>query len=325
MILSFTTTCRDQFFQSLPFFPATPHHKNRWARMDCRKEKLVIILGATGTGKSRLSVDLALRFPSEIVNADKIQLHQGLDITTNKIPFPHRRGIPHHLLGDFQPDLDLSPTDFRSLADSAINDITTRNRLPIIAGGSNSFIHALVSDRYEPDTVTSEFRYKICFLWVDVSLEVLFEYLSKRVEDMLDAGMFPELAEIYDPVLAVTPRVGLRKAIGVPEFDRYFQRFPPKCYNSRSPRPEGDFGRRKFFEEAVGAIKDNTCQLAKRQLGKILRLRSAGWDLRRMDGTDSFRAALASDEFGSLEVWKKDVMEPSVNIVKRFLDDSVSL
>ena len=63
---------------------------------------LVVIIGATGTGKSALSLDLAERFidagqPAEIVNADAMQLYRGMDIGTAKLPVPERRGIPHQL------------------------------------------------------------------------------------------------------------------------------------------------------------------------------------------------------------------------------------
>ncbi|KAL0380768.1 UNVERIFIED_CONTAM: Adenylate isopentenyltransferase 1, chloroplastic [Sesamum angustifolium] len=80
----------------------------RWAHMSTpsvvrRHRKIVVIMGPTGCGKSKLSVDLASRFfpSSEIINSDKIQVYRGLDITTNKISLPERKNVRHHLLGDF--------------------------------------------------------------------------------------------------------------------------------------------------------------------------------------------------------------------------------
>lgn len=74
-----------------------------------------------------------------------------------------------------------------------------------------------------------ELRYECCFLWVDVSLPVLEEYVSKRgVDDVLGMGAFEELALYYDPGRTdLGGRIGLRKAIGVPEIDRYFKKYPP--------------------------------------------------------------------------------------------------
>lgn len=163
--------------------------------------------------------------------------------------------------------------------------------------------------------ISSELRYKCCFLWVDVSFPVLSDYLLKRVDDMLDSGMVDELAQFFDPdeTDQSENRTGLRKAIGVPEFDRYFKEYPPG-----SKEEEEDRVRRGVYKEAVRAIKDNTCKLAKRQIEKILRLKRAGWDLRRLDATDAFRAALTSDNRWS-DIWERQVLEPSVKIVNRFL------
>ncbi|KAM1744257.1 hypothetical protein ACFX11_011166 [Malus domestica] len=304
-----------------------------------RKDKLLVIMGATGAGKSRLSLDLASRFPFfEIVNSDKIQLYRGLDITTNKLPLPERLGVPHHLLGEFDPlDGDFTPADFRAVAGQVVSGITNRRKVPMLVGGSNSFIHAMVAERFEPGSnvfepgfdasVSAELRYNCCFLWVDVSMAVLTEYLSKRVDEMLDSGMFDELAEFCDPDgqdkhdPAAVP-TGLRKAIGVPEFTRYFKKYP------QSKRDEDDDReRRGAYEEAVRVIKDNTCQLAKRQIGKILRLRGGRWDLRRLDATDAFRAVVATstpeNDGGERwsEIWERQVVEPSAKIVKRFLEE----
>ncbi|KAF8390121.1 hypothetical protein HHK36_024643 [Tetracentron sinense] len=324
--------------QSLRLFPAikTSVRRPRWPRMDSttrRTDKIIVIMGATGTGKSRLSVELATRFSGEIINSDKMQVYKGLDITTNKIPMHERLNVPHHLLGEFDSsDGELSPLEYRLIAGHTVETISSRRRVPIIAGGSNSFIHALLADRFDPESdvfdgfhsISGELRYKCCFLWVDLSPAVLSEYLSRRVDDMIQSGMIDELAEFFDPDAdsdSVTHRTGIRKAIGVPEFDHYFRSYPPGPGGMIDAHLEGDLTRRLLFEEAVKAIKDNTCQLVKRQIGKILRLKSAGWDLQRLDATEAFRAVLASNSGRSSEIWEKEMVEPSVEVVKRFLEE----
>lgn len=139
---------------------------------------------------------------------------------------------------------------------------------------------------------------------------------------MLDSGMFDELAKFYNSgEFESVSRTGLGKAIGVPEFERYFR----YCCSSRDDNSEEDVTRRVIYEEAVKAVKDNTCELAKRQLGKIQRLRDAGWDLRRIDATEAFRAAMGLDNSGDggrvADIWERQVVEPSVKIVKRFLEE----
>ncbi|KAK6122283.1 hypothetical protein DH2020_043903 [Rehmannia glutinosa] len=297
-------------------------------------------MGPTGCGKSKLSVDLASRFfpSSEIINSDKIQVYRGLDITTNKILLQDRKNIPHHLLGDFDPSEshpEFTPSDFRSSASLAISHIVSRRKIPFVVGGSNSFVYALLAKKFDPEVdvfgesisdldsvFCKEMRYACCFIWVDVSPPVLSEYLVKRVDDMLDSGMVEELAEYFaDPGSGSVSQCGLKKAIGVPEFERYFLN---KGKDWRiSEEDDGDVEKKRAYKEAVRAIKDNTCQLAKRQLGKILRLRdAAGWDLKRVDSTASLRAAMGGGGRRRVaEIWERQVVEPSVKIVKRFLMD----
>ncbi|XP_050370766.1 adenylate isopentenyltransferase-like [Argentina anserina] len=184
------------------------------------KQKLLVVMSATGAGKWRLSLDLAARFPPatfEVINAHKMQVYRGLDVTTNKLSASERR-----VLGEFDSrDGDLTAAEFRRLAAQAVDGILSRRKVPVLVGGSNSFIHALLVERSDPDVVdafdgevaaSSEPRYDCCFLWVDVSLPVLTAYLSQRVEEMVDSGMFLELAEFHGQNLAV--RSGKRKAIG---------------------------------------------------------------------------------------------------------------
>ncbi|KAE8661140.1 Adenylate isopentenyltransferase 1 [Hibiscus syriacus] len=296
--------------------PAPHHHSN------LNKTKLIVIMGATGTGKSRLSIDLSNHFlHSQIINSDKMQLYNGLDITTNKIPLQERKGVPHFLLGYVDSvESDVSPSQFRSEAGSTIANIASSGNLPLLVGGSNSFIHAVLVETFDPrvedifaapDSVSQLLRYDCFFLWVDVAWSVLSDYLCERVDDMLDSGMLEELARFYDPTKEGI-RVGLRKAIGVPELDKYFKKYPP--WESKGCNQ----ARRDAYEEAVREIKDNTCRLAKRQMEKIERLRKAGWELKRLDGTATFEAIVKKNEWRG--IWEKEVVEPSKKATKRFLE-----
>ncbi|KAK1264325.1 tRNA dimethylallyltransferase 2 [Acorus gramineus] len=110
------------------------------------KPKVVVVMGPTGAGKSRLSIDLALHFEAaEIVSADSMQVYRRLDVLTNKVPLHDRRGVPHHLLGSVDSNVEFTAKDFRDLAIPIIEGILSRNRLPIIVGGTNYYIQALVS------------------------------------------------------------------------------------------------------------------------------------------------------------------------------------
>lgn len=274
-----------------------------------QKEKVVIVMGATGTGKTRLSIDLATRFPAEIINSDKMQVYQGLDVVTNKITKEEQRGVPHHLLGILKPDdADFTVTDFCDMATDAVESILSRGRVPIIVGGSNSYIEYLVED-YNYKLFRS--WYDCCFLWVDVSMPVLHSFVSDRVDGMLRNGMVDEVRDIFDPRGANYAR-GIRRAIGVPELDRYLRKEPFLDQSSRA----------RLLQEAVNEIKDNTCKLACRQLGKIQRLRSKkGWRLHHLDATEVFRKRGKDADVA----WEKLVAGPSKDIVGQFLySNSVS-
>ncbi|RRT57230.1 hypothetical protein B296_00037420, partial [Ensete ventricosum] len=206
-----------------------------------RKESVVVVMGATGTGKSKLSIELATRFSGEVVNSDKIQVYRGLDVTTNKMPVVERCGVPHHLLGEVDPAAgEVSPAAFREMAARAIAGITGRGLLPVVAGGSNSMVHAAMAVSYDPERSPfaadwrwrrkrreGALRYRCCFLWVDVEAAALAEQLDRRVEEMVGAGMVEELDRYFaeeaksDAVKLRHP--GLAKAIGVAEFREYFR------------------------------------------------------------------------------------------------------
>lgn len=265
-----------------------------------RKDKVVVVLGATGTGKSRLSIDLATRFPAEIVNSDKMQVYKGLDIVTNKVTEEERRGVPHHLLGFVDPNVDFTTVDFRCHASAAVESIVRRNRLPIIVGGSNSYIKALVNDDVEFQS-----KYECCLLWVDVSLPVLYTVLSERVDEMVEAGLVDEVREMFDPKADYGN--GIRRAIGVSEMDRLL----------RSGSKSDGETKAVLLEEAIEKIKSNTCKLASRQLQNILRLQNQfEWKMHRLDATVAF-AKRGGD--GDAAAWEKFVLEPSTIILDKFL------
>ncbi|KAI4322382.1 hypothetical protein L6164_022085 [Bauhinia variegata] len=110
-----------------------------------KKREVVVIMGPTGSGKSKLAIDLSSHFPIEVINADAMQVYRGLDVLTNKVPHSDQRGVPHHLLGSISPNVEFTAKEFRDSAIPLINEILARNCLPVIVGGTNYYIQALVS------------------------------------------------------------------------------------------------------------------------------------------------------------------------------------
>ncbi|KAI6677803.1 hypothetical protein NL676_038599 [Syzygium grande] len=267
------------------------------------KPKVVSIMGATGTGKSKLSIDLAVHFQTEVINSNKIQVYKGLNVVTNKVTELKRQGVPHHLLGVVNdPDADFSAHDFCRDALIAIKQITDRGRAAIIAGGSNSFIEALVDDP------TFYFRsiYDCCFIWLDVSPPVLSVHVSKRVDKMVAAGLIDEVRGMFVPEANYSR--GIRRAIGVPEMD-HFLRVENRMIDDEKPKEV-------LLDDAINEIKVNTFKLTCRQVEKIRRLiEERGWNMRRIDATGVFESSGKDVE----KAWESLVLEPSLAIVEDFL------
>ncbi|CAN1775237.1 Adenylate isopentenyltransferase [Linum perenne] len=284
-----------------------------------QQEKLLVIMGTTGSGKSKLSIDLSTTggFHTEIVNCDKIHIYKGLDITTNKITVEEQQGVRHHLIGEFEGYF--TPHQFRLAAKKTVTDISSKGNLPVLVGGSNSFIHAVVAERFHTgfkvfdgsrNRISPKLRYDTCFIWIDVAFPVLFEYLDRRVDKLVEAGMVEELAEFFASESWVN-KAGLVEAICVPEFEHYFE----LVKNGNC----SDAERKMVYEEAVREVKENTCHLAERQIEKITQLKRCGWNLHRIDATEAVKVSMESPLLGD-EVWEREVVQPSAKIVKQFLD-----
>ncbi|KAI5005672.1 hypothetical protein ZWY2020_032915 [Hordeum vulgare] len=180
------------------------------------KAKVVILMGATATGKSKLAVDIALRSNGEVVNSDKIQVHDGLPVVTNKPTVREQVGVPHHMIGGVHPNADYTAADFRRGATRAVESVLARGRLPIIAGGSNNYLEALLDGE-----LGFRRRYDFCFLWVDAETSVLERYVGDRVDCMVEQGLVGEVREFFRADADYSR--GIRRAIGVPEMDAYFR------------------------------------------------------------------------------------------------------
>jgi adenylate dimethylallyltransferase (cytokinin synthase) len=272
------------------------------------KKKVLFILGATGTGKTKLSINLGTQFPSEIINSDKIQVYKGLDIVTNKVQESERCSIPHHILGIIDdPEYDFTVDDFCKHVLEALDLIIENGHLPIIVGGSNSYLKKLVDD----PVIAFHSKYDCCFIWVDVSLPILFPYLDKRVDEMVEAGMVDEIREFFVPGADNTK--GIRRAIGVPELDSYFEIEMKKGLDGAE--------KEKILKEAIRKTKQNTLILAENQHSKIQSMADKlGSMINKINSTEVFEAILRGEDYQRL--YQEIVIKPSMKIVKRFLEEA---
>ena len=109
---------------------------------------VVAVVGATASGKTSLSLDLAERLGGEIVNTDAMAVYRGMDVGTAKPPVAERRGIPHHLLDLLDVREPLSVADFQRRAREVIAEVRSRGAVPVLVGGSALYTRAVL-DRFE--------------------------------------------------------------------------------------------------------------------------------------------------------------------------------
>lgn len=118
--------------------------------------KILVICGPTASGKTALAVELALRHHGEVVSADSMQIYRRMDIGTAKPTQAEMRGVPHHMLDVADPEEDFSVARYVDMAARCVDDILSRGRLPILAGGTGLYIDSLLSGRtfapFQPDS-----------------------------------------------------------------------------------------------------------------------------------------------------------------------------
>lgn len=147
--------------------------------------KLVVICGATATGKSSLAVDLAIELNAEIINADSMQLYKGMDIGTAKISIEERKGTPHHLFDLLEVSQDANVAWYQEKARALISQIHGRGKDAIVVGGTGLYIKAILDELNFPDTDPV------------VRAELELEYTTKGI-----ASLFERLQRL-DPAAAL--------------------------------------------------------------------------------------------------------------------------
>ncbi len=113
---------------------------------------VIAVVGPTAAGKSELSLALAHTLSGEVVNADSMQLYQGMDIGTAKLTMAERAGIVHHLLDIWPVTQAASVSEYQQLARLTIDDIRGRGKTPILVGGSGLYVRAAIDNLEFPGT-----------------------------------------------------------------------------------------------------------------------------------------------------------------------------
>ena len=151
------------------------------------KERLVVILGPTATGKSCCGIELAQRFNGEIISGDSMLVYRNMNIGTAKPSEQELQLVPHHLVNILPPDASYSVADFQQQAAELIRQITERGNLPIVVGGTGLYIKALLEGyRFSSVEENPELRRKLEAFAAEKGNDKLFEWLEK--EDLTAAA-----------------------------------------------------------------------------------------------------------------------------------------
>ena len=110
-------------------------------------DRIVCVAGPTASGKTRLAVELAKRLDAEVVSCDSMQVYRGMDIGTAKPTKAEMQGVPHHMIDVADPAEDFSVGRYTEMADACIQDILSRGKAVIVAGGTGLYMDSLIAGR----------------------------------------------------------------------------------------------------------------------------------------------------------------------------------
>ena len=158
--------------------------------------KLVIISGATATGKSELAIEVAKEIGAEIISADSMQLYKGMDIGTAKLTMAERQGITHHLLDLVDVKTDVTVSWYQELARAKIDELRGAGKGVVVVGGTGLYIKAILDDLNFPET-DPEVR----------------EKLNQEAEKIGGDAMHQRLAKLDPAASLAIPKENVRRVI----------------------------------------------------------------------------------------------------------------
>lgn len=155
------------------------------------KKAIYAIVGPTASGKTELSIDLALRLRNaEIINCDSVQIYKGIWIATSKPTKEEMKGIPHHLIDYIDPNHSYTAADWAKDAAEKIAEIESRGNTVIICGGTGFYLRALMKPLFESPDTDLALRERLRKIMTEKGSEHLHKILS-RVDPELAKKLFP--------------------------------------------------------------------------------------------------------------------------------------
>lgn len=191
---------------------------------DSPQEKVLVILGATATGKSSLAMNLAETLDTEIISADSMSVYKNFNIGTAKPTAQELKKIRHHLINILEPEEKFSVAEFVNRASKIITEINLRGKIPIVVGGTGLYIQALIEGyKFHDDSKsqekifsdTGELRYNALVIGLTANRHKLYERINERTRKMFDAGLVEEVQKLLSA--GVSPNAQAMLGIGYKE------------------------------------------------------------------------------------------------------------
>ena len=219
---------------------------------DARAPRIIAIAGPTASGKSELAIAVALRLGGEIINCDSVQVYQGIQIATAKVPVRERRGIPHHLIDFVPPSINFTAVDFARAATKKIEEIEGRRNIAMLVGGTGLYLRALRQPFFPSPATDDELRARLSAIRERRGPEHLHQILKKF--DPEEAGKlterdWPRVQRAIEFYLQTGERISSQRPMREqpPEFTDRIKVFvlnPPReeLYGRINARTESHFG-----------------------------------------------------------------------------------
>ncbi len=189
-------------------------------------EKVIVIFGPTSSGKTALSFEIAdylhakYGLKSEVISSDSRQVYRGMNIGTAKVASAERKKYPHHFISIISPTKQYTPEQFAEEAKIAISKIHERGNIPLIVGGTGTYVMNLVGDSFlnkaRKSKVTS---YNSLLLVPEFNRQKLYRKIETNIDKMFDDGLYGEVKSLVSVHHSVPKQIG--KTHGYREFVEY--------------------------------------------------------------------------------------------------------
>jgi tRNA dimethylallyltransferase len=265
--------------------------------MSKKLSKLIVILGPTASGKSKLAIKLSKKFNGEIINADSRQVYKGMDIGTAKPTKKERKGIPHYLLDVASPKRKFTVAQYRKLALRAIEKIQKKGKIPFLVGGTWFYIRAIVDGLVIPE-VPPDWK------------------LRKKLEKKSPRELYKILKKL-DPERAKTiEKENKRRLIRAIEICKKIGKVPPLKFEPL-PYPVLILGIKIDKKKLMERIKKRFFEWLKKGLiAEVKKLRKMGLSFKRIEEFGMHYREVAKYLQGKIS--KEEMIENSIREIQNY-------